>query len=140
MNRIVRSIALLSATVLWLGSAMAAEKDEAYELTVENASSKVGEATSIKAVLRTTNGNKASKAYNNRLIELSADDKDSVDFADRVVKGKLQDDGSVAFDIGVTPQSPGKHVINGVFRFGFHKQGRMNMLSIPLVAEVDATE
>ncbi|MEZ5931291.1 MAG: hypothetical protein R3F54_04970 [Alphaproteobacteria bacterium] len=140
MSSIFRSIALVSATVFCLSSAAAAEKDEAYKLSVENATAKVGEATSIKAVLRTVDGYTASKAYNNRLIELSADEKDSVDFADHVVKGKLQDDGSVAFDIGVTPQTPGKHMINGVFRFGFHKEGRMNMLSIPLIAEVDATE
>jgi hypothetical protein len=132
--------ALCLSGVMGQSAAMAADKDEAYELSVENASAKVGEATSIKAVLRTTNGHKASKAYNNRLIELSADEKDSVDFAERVVKGKLQDDGSVAFDIGVTPQTPGKHMINGVFRFGFHREGRMNMLSIPLIAEVDGTE
>lgn len=140
MNTIFRSFAFALATVFCLSGAMAAEKDEAYELSVENAAAKVGEATSIKAVLRTTNGHRASKSYNNRLIELSADEKDSVDFAERVVKGKMQDDGSVAFDIGVTPQTPGKHMINGVFRFGFHKEGRMNMLSIPLIAEVDATE
>lgn len=140
MNNIFRNLALVSAAVVCVSSATAAEKDEAYELSVENATTKVGEATSIKAVLRTTNGHKASKSYNNRLIELSADEKDSVDFAEHVVKGKLQDDGSVAFDIGVTPQTPGRHMINGVFRFGFHKEGRMNMLSIPLIAEVDATE
>ena len=37
--------------------------------------------------------------------------------------GTIEDDTSVEFDIGVTPTKPGKHVINGVFRFGFHNGG-----------------
>lgn len=143
MTAILRTLtwpALLLGAITLIGAANAADKDEAYALTVENASAKVGDKAIIKAVLTATNGHKVSKAYRNRLIELSAEDEGSVEFEKPVVRGTVQDDTSVVFDIGVTPMTAGSHTINGVFRFGFHSDGRMNMLSIPLVAEVTGTE
>ena len=132
--------AALLAAASWIGAqAGAAEQDEAYALAVENASAKVGEPTEIKATLTTLKGHKVSKSYRNRLIELSAQDE-GVTFEEPVVVGKLESDTSVEFEVGVTPTRPGTHVINGVFRFGFHNAGRLNMVSIPLIATVEGTE
>ncbi len=131
--------ALIVAAALAAGSSLAADKDHGWALSVENAVAKVGEPTAIHATLETVDGNKVSRGYRNRLIELSAFD-DAVEFAKPVVVGTIEDDTSVEFDIGVTPTKPGKHVINGVFRFGFHNAGRLNMISIPLIATVEGTE
>jgi hypothetical protein len=138
-TRMSLTAALLAAASWICAAAGAAEKDEAYALEVENASAKVGEPTEIKATLTTLKGHKVSKSYRNRLIELSAQDE-GVTFEEPVVVGKQESDTSVEFDIGVTPTRPGTHVINGVFRFGFHNAGRLNMVSIPLIATVEGTE
>jgi hypothetical protein len=137
-TRMALAAALLAAAGL-VAPAGAAEKDEAYALEVENASAKVGEPTAIKATLTTLKGHKVSKSYRNRLIELSAQDQ-GVAFDEPVVLGTLESDTSVGFEVGVTPTRPGTHVINGVFRFGFHNNGRLNMISIPLIATVEGTE
>lgn len=133
------AVLLLAATALLGGSSLAADKDHGWALSVENAVAKVGEPTAIHATLETVDGNKVSRGYRNRLIELSALG-DAVEFDQPVVVGTIADDTSVEFDIGVTPTKPGKHVINGVFRFGFHNEGRMHMISIPLIATVEGTE
>jgi hypothetical protein len=137
-TRMALAAALLAAAGL-AAPGVAAEKDEAYALEVENASAKVGEPTEVKAILTTLKGHKVSKGYRNRLIELSAQDE-GVTFDKPVVVGTLESDTSVEFDIGVTPTKPGAHVINGVFRFGFYNAGRLNMISIPLIATVEGTE
>lgn len=131
--------AVVLTVVGGLAGPVAAAEDDAYELSVENATAKVGEPTAVKATLTLVKGHKVSRAYRNRLIELSAEDG-GVEFAKPVVRGTPVDDTTVAFDIGVTPTAPGPHVINGVFRFGFHSDGRMNMISIPLIATVTGTE
>lgn len=137
-TRVCLAAALLAVAGLLGGPSLAAE-DDAYQLSVENASAKVGEPTAIKATLTLVKGHKVSKAYRNRLIELSAADG-GVEFEQPVVSGTRVDDSKVAFDIGVTPTRPGPHVINGVFRFGFHNDGRLSMISIPLIATVEGTE
>jgi hypothetical protein len=130
---------LVAAAALLGGSGLAADKDHGWALSVENAVAKVGEPTAIHATLETIDGNKVSRGYRNRLIELSALG-DAVEFDKPVVVGTVADDTSVEFDIGVTPTKPGKHVINGLFRFGFHNEGRLNMISIPLIATVEGIE
>lgn len=139
-----RMTTFLSATLgaslaLAAGGGLAADKDHGWALSVENAVGKVGEPTEIHATLEAVDGNRVSRGYRNRLVELSAFD-DAVEFDGPVVVGTVTDDTSVEFDIGVTPTKPGTHVINGVFRFGFHNAGRLNMVSIPLIATVEATE
>ena len=45
------------------------------------------------------------------------------------------------FVVGLTPTKPGPHPINGVFRVGyFNNDGRMDMVSLPLIATVTGTE
>jgi hypothetical protein len=129
----------LAATLGWAGGLVqAAEKDEAYALTVENASAKVGEAATIVARIDTKDGFKFSKAYRNRVIELSAED-DSVTFEREVVTGRLEN-GHLLFEVPVVPTRAGAHPINGLFRIGFHKNGRLNMISVPLMATVTGIE
>jgi len=137
--RMALAATLLAGAALACGASLAADKDDGWALRVENAVAKVGQPAAIHATLEAVNGNKVSRSYRNRLIELSAFD-DAVEFEKPVVVGTVADDTSVEFDIGVTPTKPGKHVINGVFRFGFHNDGRISMVSIPLIATVEATE
>jgi hypothetical protein len=137
--RTTLAAALLGGAALAGGPSLAADQADGWALSVENAVAKVGEPAAIHVTLEAVNGNRVSRSYRNRLIELSAFD-DAVEFEKRVVVGTVADDTSVEFDVGVTPTKPGKHVINGVFRFGFHSEGRISMVSIPLIATVEGTE
>ena len=123
------------------GGAPAARADERvpYTIDVENASAKVGEPTAVVATIRPPEGFKITKVYRNRVVELSSHD-DGVEFEDGVVLGAIQDDGSVVFDVGVTPTKPGPHPINGVIRVSFNSAGRSESKSVPLMATVTGTE
>jgi hypothetical protein len=135
--------ALAGATLIGVVSAEALVAEEVgferpYLVNVENVSGKVGETTALVARLTISNGYKILDAYRNRVIELSSFD-DGVDFAQKVVIGKIQN-GDLVFVVGLTPTKPGVHPINGVFRVGYHNNDRMDMVSLPLIATVTGTE
>ena len=78
-------------------------------------------------------------AYRNRVVELSSYD-DGVEFEQKVVLGKVEHN-DLEFVVGLTPTKPGAHAINGLFRVGYHNNsGRMDMVSLPLIATVTGTE
>jgi hypothetical protein len=111
-----------------------------FTLAVENASAKVGEPTAVRATVAPPEGMKLSSAYRHRLIELSAYEDRGVDFEDEVVIGTVQDDGSIVFEVGLTPTEPGEHPINGVMRVQFINGNKSESKSIPLMATVTGTE
>jgi hypothetical protein len=83
---------------------------------------------------------KLATVYRHRLIELSAYENRGVEFADEVVIGTVQSDGSVVFEVDVTPTEPGAHPINGVMRVSFINGNKSESKSIPLIATVTGTE
>jgi hypothetical protein len=109
-----------------------------YTVNVESVSAKVGEQTMLVAKLTLPDGYKVLDSYNNRLVQLSSWD-DAVDFERAVVLGKVEN-GGLTFVVGVTPTKAGAHPINGVFRVGYYKDDRMDMVSLPLIARVTGTE
>ena len=111
-----------------------------FTLEVESATAKVGEATAVRATLAPPDGMKLSSVYRHRLIELSAYEDRGVEFDQRVVIGTVQDDGSLVFEVDLTPTAPGEHPINGLMRVSFINGNKSESKSIPLIATVTGTE
>lgn len=110
-----------------------------YMINLENVSSKVGQKTALVARLTLPDGYYVLDGYRNRVVELSSYD-DGVTFERPVVIGTVKNNG-LDFVVGVTPTKPGAHAINGVFRVGyFNDGGRMDMVSLPLIATVTGTQ
>jgi hypothetical protein len=111
-----------------------------FALEVENATAKVGEPTAVRAIIIPPEGIKVTSVYRHRLIDLSAFENHGVAFDDEVVIGKVEDDGRLVFEIGVTPTEPGAHPINGLMRVSFINGNKSESKSIPLIATVTGTE
>lgn len=136
---IALGLAALIGVALAAGPGLAAETGHPFNLTVENASAKVGEPTVVLATITVHDGYKVLTAYRNRIIELSSMD-DTVTFAQPVVAGTAEGETGIVFSVGVTPTAPGEHPINGVFRVGYHDGHASKMVSVPLKATVTGTE
>jgi len=111
-----------------------------FTLEVADATAKVGEPTAVLATVAPPEGMKLSSVYRHRLIELSAYEDRGVEFEERVVIGTVQDDGSLVFEVGLTPTEPGEHPINGLMRVSFINGNKSESKSIPLIATVTGTE
>ncbi len=136
-------LALGCAALLGLASTGGLSADSGFArpivVDLENVSGKVGEKTALVAKLTLRDGYKVLDSYRNRVIELSSSD-DGVSFERKVVIGEIKD-GNLEFVVGLTPTKPGPHPINGLFRVGYHDDaGRMDMVSLPLIATVTGTE
>jgi hypothetical protein len=88
--------------------------------------------------LRPRDGYRVLKTYNNRVMELSSFDE-GVTFDRRVVKATIRDE-ELDFEIGLRATKPGRHPINGYFRVGYIAADEFAMVSLRLIANVDATE
>jgi hypothetical protein len=141
---LTRSIGLAVITVLLtslaasLGGGEAAADDPAYVVEVADITAKVGEPTVLHATLRPRDGYRVLKTYNNRVMELSSFDE-GVTFDRRVVQATIRDEG-LDFAIGLRATKPGRHPINGYFRVGYIAADQFAMVSLRLMAAVDATE
>jgi hypothetical protein len=111
-----------------------------FTLEVESATAKVGEPTAVRATVAPPEGMKLSSAYRHRLIDLSVFEDHGVEFDDEIVIGAVQDDGSLVFEVGLTPTEPGEHPINGLMRVQFINGNKSESKSIPLIAKVIGTE
>jgi hypothetical protein len=111
-----------------------------FALEVENAAAKVGEPTAVRARVAPPEGMKLSSVYRHRIIDLSAFEDRGVEFEDEVVIGTVQDDGSLLFEVGLTPTEPGEHPINGVMRVSFINGNKSESKTIPLMATVTGSE
>ena len=136
-------LALGSAALIGVASTGSLSADSGfarpYVINLENVSGKVGAKTALVARLTLPDGYGILDAYRNRVIELSSYD-DGVTFERPVVLGVVKN-GGLEFVVDVTPTKPGPHPINGVFRVGyFDGGGRMDMVSLPLIATVTGTE
>jgi hypothetical protein len=134
---------LTAAALLALGittAAALADDRVPYALEVENAIAKIGEAAAVRARVTPPAGMKLATVYRHRLMDLSAYENRGVAFADEVVFGTMQDDGSVVFEVEVTPTEPGPHPINGLMRVSFINGSGSESKSIPLIATVTGTE
>lgn len=110
-----------------------------YTIKVENAAAKVGEKAAVVATITPLEGFNITKSYRPRVIDLSAYQDRGVAFDDEVVFGRIEN-GSVVFEVGVTPTEPGEHPINGLIRVSFYTEGRSESKSVPLMATVMGTE
>jgi len=137
----IASLAVLSLTQL-TSFAVAVDTEDAVTVTVEDASAKVGDKTTIVARITPRDGYRLAEDYRNRVTSLSAVDNE-VEFDNKVVRGVIQD-GSLVFKIRATPKTPGAHAINGVLRFGFVNSldgdYHLDIKWAPLTATVTGTE
>jgi hypothetical protein len=134
-------VALASLGLVAIGTSDLSLADERvpYTIEVENASAKVGERTTIRAVVTPPESFRITKSYRSRVIDLSAYENRGVRFEDEVVFGAIEN-GSAVFEVPVTPTEPGEHRINGLIRVSFNSDGRAESKSIPLIATVAGTE
>jgi hypothetical protein len=137
----IAALALLSLAQL-IGQAIAVDTEDAVTVSVEDASAKVGDKTTVVAKITPREGYRLAEDYRNRVISLSAEDNE-VEFDNKVVRGLMQD-GSLVFKIRVTPKTPGSHAINGVLRFGFVNSldgdYHLDIKWVPLIATVTGTQ
>jgi hypothetical protein len=136
-------LALAAAALIGLASTGSVSADSGfarpYIINLKNVSGKVGQKTALVAKLTLPDGYKVLDAYRNRVIELSSYD-DGVTFERPVVIGVAKNN-ALEFVVGVTPTKVGAHAINGVFRVGYYNDsGRMDMVSLPLIATVTGTQ
>ena len=94
----------------------------------------------VRATVIPPDGMKLTSVYRHRIIDLTVLDDRGVKFDDEVVIGKVEDDGRLVFEVGVTPTEPGPHAINGVMRVSFVNGNKSESKSIPLIARVTGTE
>jgi len=138
--RATTAIVAILATLFASGGGRAvAEEPSAYVVEVSDVTAKVGEPTVMRAILRVQEGYRILKAYNNRVIALSAYD-DGVVFERKMVPAALEE-GALVFEVGLRATKPGKHPINGLFRVGYiHGADELAMVSVPLIANVTGAE
>ncbi len=121
-----------------LGPALAADTQEAVDITISDASAKVGEQAYIVAKIVPHAGFEIASNFRNRVGQLSANDN-TVEFAGKFVRGTVED-GALVFKVPVTPKKAGANAINGVMRFGFVSesdgQRRLDIKVMPLIATV----
>ena len=130
---------LVAALATSAGPHALAEESLPYSVEVTDVTAKVGEHAVMLAAVTLRNGYRLLEAYNNRVIQLSSYD-DGVAFEHKVVNAAIRE-GALVFAIGLQPTKPGKHPINGVFRFGYIENGdTMRMISVPLIATVTGIE
>ena len=112
-----------------------AEESLPYSVEVTEPTAKVGEHAIMLATIRLQEGYRLLEAYNSRVSKLSSYDG-TVAFDREAVNATIRD-GTLVFAIGLKLTKPGKHPINGVFRFGYIENGdTMKMISVPLIASV----
>jgi hypothetical protein len=131
-------LAILLGSAAWAPAS--ADSRVPYMLEVENATAKVGEPAAVRATVVPPEGMKLASVYRHRLIDLSAYENRGVEFGDEVVIGSVQDDGSLVFEVSVTPIEPGPHAINGIMRVSFINGNKSESKTIPLMATVTGTE
>jgi hypothetical protein len=130
--------AVLLTCIAAVGGSEAAADDPPYVVEVADITAKVGEPTVLHATLRPRDGYRVLKTYNNRVMELSSFDE-GVAFDRRVVQATIQDE-RLDFAIGLRATKPGRHPINGYFRVGYIAADEFAMVSLRLIATVNASE
>lgn len=137
-SRVSTRLAIVAGAALGAGAGLADERIP-FTLEVEDGSAKVGEKTVVEATIEPPEGVRLTTVYRHRIIDLSAHQDETVEFADRVVYGRITDDGSLVFEVEVTPVEPGTHPINGLIRVSFVDGNKTESKSVPLMATITGT-
>ena len=140
LRPILAGLGLAALIVISPGHPSLADSRVPYTVEIENATAKVGEPTVVRAIVIPPDGIKLTSVYRHRLIDLTVFEDHGVKFDDEVVIGKVEPDGHLVFEVGVTPTEPGPHAINGVMRVSFINGNKSESKSIPLIARVTGTE
>jgi hypothetical protein len=116
----------------------AADTEDAVDITVKDATAKVGEPAYVLARIAPRAGFEIAGNYRNRVGQFSAAGN-GVEFGDKFVRGTLEG-GALLFKVPVVPKRPGPNAINGVVRFAFVSesdgQRHLDIKTVPLMATV----
>ena len=140
LRPILAGLGLAALIVIAPGHPSLADSRVPYTVDIENATAKIGEPTVVRAIVIPPDGIKLTSVYRHRIIDLTVFEDHGVKFDDEVVIGKVEPDGHLVFEVGVTPTEPGPHAINGVMRVSFINGNKSESKSIPLIARVTGTE
>ena len=136
-----RFISMFVSVLLTASASWAADTQDAVDIQVlGDATAKVGEPAQIGIKITPKAGYKITRAYRNRVIELSAAEQGLVEFDPGPVRGSVEPDNTLVFVVNVTPKKPGKHPINGIIRFSFIHNYTMDTKSVPLMTTVIGIE
>jgi hypothetical protein len=116
----------------------AADGDEAFAVTVDSPTAKLGQPAAIVATLTARNGYRITESYRHRIVNIVAID-DGVEVARKVVRGSVNE-GQVVFRIEVQPKTIGPHIVAGVLRFSINNGTRLDIKAAPFEATVTVTE
>jgi hypothetical protein len=132
-------VALVAATLVTLVPARGLAVDpDAFAITVNSPSVKLGEHAVIVATITTRDGFKITESYRHKIRQLSAVD-DGVQLVSKVVNGTVRD-GKLIFLVDVVPTKIGTHTVVGFVRFSLHNGQQLDITSAPFEATVTARE
>jgi hypothetical protein len=107
------------------------------DITIQNASARVGEKAVIVATITIGEGFKATDGYRHRIGGLAA--SDGVELEGRLVRGSIRD-GRIVFLVEVTPRRPGTHAVSGLIRYSYHDGREIDIRAARFEATVTGTE
>lgn len=137
VSGIALGLVALTGVAMIANLSVAADPENPFVISIENASAKVGDKAVIVAKITTREGFKITESYRHRIRKLSA--PDGIELESDIVRGSLQD-GTVVFAVGVTPKKAGTYTVTGFFRFSFHDGQQLDIKSAPFEATVSGTE
>jgi hypothetical protein len=134
-----RRVAIVTATLVTLVPVTGLAVDpDAFVVTVNSPSVKLGEHAVIVATITTRDGFKITESYRHKIRQLSALD-DGVQLVSKVVNGTVRE-GKLIFLVDVVPTKVGIHTVVGFVRFSLHNGQQLDITSAPFEATVTAME
>ncbi len=129
-------------TLSTTGVALAADTDEAVDVSIQDVAAKVGESAFVMVKIVPHAGFEIASNARNRISQLTANEN-GVEFGNKFVRGTL-DGNALFFKVPVVPKRAGPTAINGIVRFAFvsesEGQRRLDIKTVPLMATVTGTQ
>lgn len=116
------------------GFSIQAEELSNFNLSVSNASAKVGKQATITVTVTAAGGFKANTKYPHKIKDISGSNVDAPSTVNGSVNGN-----SVSFTIPATPTAAGSHAVSGEIRFSVCNDEECQMKKVPLTAKVTGT-
>ena len=107
--------------------------DDSFDLSVKNATAKVGEAGVIVVTVTAGEGYKANKEYPSKVKDLAV--AGAAELAATSVSGKVRDN-TIVFNVEVTPKAAGRHKVTGEVKFSVCNAESCSIKKVALDATV----
>ena len=133
----MKRLVVVAAAVIIAAAAARADSVQAFAVSIDNPTVKLGTRAVIVATISARDGYRITESYRHRIIDLAATDG-GVEVGRKVVRGSVTD-GNVVFRVEVVPKTVGPHLVIGVFRFSINNGERLDIRAAPFEATVTAT-